>query len=248
MLACSSKTALRGLGEFLPDRVGPEALQTGETHQEIVYDYGQSALGTTNQPFGFAGGLYDPDTGLVRFGARDYDAETGRWTARDPILFGGGQANLYVYVGNDPINSVDPTGLDWYDDVNWTLVGGGVAAVGMGMAGLLSAPATLPAALGVAIGGSLGIGLGVPSVIAGAQGKDLPLAETFKQSAKDFGVSPTVVDAVNSGKAIYDLLTGKPGTALEKAEQVLETVKQTYESAEEMSRGVKEIYDYYQGE
>jgi uncharacterized protein RhaS with RHS repeats len=26
------------------------------------------------QPFGFAGGLYDPDTGLTRFGARDYDA------------------------------------------------------------------------------------------------------------------------------------------------------------------------------
>jgi RHS repeat-associated protein len=48
------------------------------------------------QPFGFAGGLYDRDTGLVRFGARDYDAETGRWTARDPILFAGGQGNLYA--------------------------------------------------------------------------------------------------------------------------------------------------------
>jgi RHS repeat-associated protein len=36
------------------------------------------------QPFGFAGGLYDPDTGLVRFGARDYDAAAGRWTANDP--------------------------------------------------------------------------------------------------------------------------------------------------------------------
>jgi RHS repeat-associated protein len=32
-------------------------------------------------PFGFAGGLYDPDTELVRFGARDYDPQTGRWTA-----------------------------------------------------------------------------------------------------------------------------------------------------------------------
>jgi len=30
------------------------------------------------QPFGFAGGLYDRDTNLVRFGARDYDPETGR--------------------------------------------------------------------------------------------------------------------------------------------------------------------------
>ena len=45
-------------------------------------------------PFGFAGGLQDRDTGLVRFGARDYDPETGRWTAKDPIRFGGGDWNL----------------------------------------------------------------------------------------------------------------------------------------------------------
>ena len=63
------------------------------------------------QPFGFAGGLYDPDTGLVRFGARDYDAEIGRWTNRDPIGFGGGLSNLYEYVNNDPVNLIDVTGL-----------------------------------------------------------------------------------------------------------------------------------------
>jgi RHS repeat-associated protein len=55
--------------------------------------------------------LYDPDTGLVRFGARDYDAQVGRWLAKDPIGFGGGQSNLYGYVANDPVNLVDPSGL-----------------------------------------------------------------------------------------------------------------------------------------
>jgi RHS repeat-associated protein len=61
-------------------------------------------------PFGFAGGLYDKDTGLVRFGYRDYDPETGRWTAKDPILFAGGDTDLYGYCVNDPVNLLDPTG------------------------------------------------------------------------------------------------------------------------------------------
>jgi len=63
------------------------------------------------QPFGFAGGLYDPDTGLVRFGARDYDPEIGRWLTKDPIRFAGGDINLYGYVFNDPVNRFDSTGL-----------------------------------------------------------------------------------------------------------------------------------------
>ena len=46
---------------------------------------------------------------LVHFGARDYDAETGRWTAKDPILFAGGDTNLYGYVLNDPVNRMDPS-------------------------------------------------------------------------------------------------------------------------------------------
>jgi RHS repeat-associated protein len=71
---------------------------------------------------GFAGGHYDPDTGLVRFGARDYDPYTGRWTARDPILFAGGQSNLYAYVGSDPVNFVDPSGL-YVDVYLWDPVG-----------------------------------------------------------------------------------------------------------------------------
>jgi len=63
------------------------------------------------QPFGFAGGIYDQHTKLTRFGARDYDAVTGRWTAKDPIRFSGGDTNLYGYVLNDPVNFIDPEGL-----------------------------------------------------------------------------------------------------------------------------------------
>lgn len=60
---------------------------------------------------GLRGGLYDPDTRLTRFAARDYDAETGRWTARDPILFNGQDSNLFRYSNGDPVNYNDPTGL-----------------------------------------------------------------------------------------------------------------------------------------
>jgi len=66
----------------------------------------------TEVPFGFAGGLHDRDTGLVRFGFRDYDPEVGRWTAKDPIGFNGGDWDLYAYTLSDPINFIDPFGLE----------------------------------------------------------------------------------------------------------------------------------------
>jgi RHS repeat-associated protein len=74
------------------------------------------------QPFGFAGGLYDRDTGLVKFGARDYEPATGRWTNKDPVRFRGG-LNLYVYAGSDPVNWVDPSGTTFltFDTANGVL-------------------------------------------------------------------------------------------------------------------------------
>ncbi len=62
-------------------------------------------------PIGFAGGIASHATGLVRFGFRDFEPGTGRWAAKDPILFDGGQFNLLGYVGNDPVNRTDPFGL-----------------------------------------------------------------------------------------------------------------------------------------
>ena len=87
---------------------------TGTVAQRMDYDeFGRVLLDTNPgfQPFGFAGGIYDQDTGLVRFGARDYDAETGRWTAKDPVGFMGGSSNLWTYARDDPVNLLDPTGL-----------------------------------------------------------------------------------------------------------------------------------------
>ncbi len=75
---------------------------------ESGYDSFGSIINDTNLtlriPFGFGGGLHDRDTNLVRFGARDYDPALGRWTAKDPIDFAGGDLNLYGYVLSDPVN------------------------------------------------------------------------------------------------------------------------------------------------
>ncbi len=90
-------------------------VDTGAVLQRIEYDSFGRVLGGGDsnpgfQPFGFAGGLYDSDTGLVRFGARDYDSEIGRWINKDPIRFGGGDSNLFAYAFGDPLNMVDLDG------------------------------------------------------------------------------------------------------------------------------------------
>ncbi len=87
---------------------------SGALADAITYDGRGRVTSETSPgfiPFGFAGGLADPDTGLVHFGARDYDPTTGRWTGPDPIGFDGGDANLYRYAGGDPVNRTDRTGL-----------------------------------------------------------------------------------------------------------------------------------------
>lgn len=87
---------------------------TGEIAQRLDYDEFGNVLRDTHpgfQPFGFAGGIYDTHTKLTHFGARDYDAGTGRWMTKDPIGLAGGM-NLYCYVGNDPVNRVDSNGLE----------------------------------------------------------------------------------------------------------------------------------------
>ena len=100
------------------DQVGSLRAVTDTSHnivKEIVYDTFGNILSDSNPslkvPFGFAGGLYDADTKLTRFGYRDYDAYTGKWTAKDPIGFSGGDSNLYGYVWEDPVNWTDENGL-----------------------------------------------------------------------------------------------------------------------------------------
>jgi RHS repeat-associated protein len=81
--------------------------------QAAYSSFGETAgAGLDWMPFGFAGGVYDADTRLVRFGARDLDPLVGRWTSKDPIRFDSADVpNMYLYSNADPANRKDSTGL-----------------------------------------------------------------------------------------------------------------------------------------
>ena len=123
------------------DHLGsPRVISTanGALVKTISYDSYGNVIEDSNPsfsiPFGFAGGLQDSDTGLIRFGYRDYDPETGRWTARDPIGFAGGDTNLYGYVLGDPINFIDSNGLagmDWLWGAIYNATGGATVPQGV---------------------------------------------------------------------------------------------------------------------
>jgi RHS repeat-associated protein len=87
---------------------------TGSVAQRIDYDMWWDIVLNTRpgfQPFRHAGGLYYRETGLVRFGARDYDPWTGRWTTKDPIGFAWWEHQpLRAYAFEDPLNGADPEG------------------------------------------------------------------------------------------------------------------------------------------
>jgi RHS repeat-associated protein len=88
---------------------------TGEVVQQMEYDEYGNVINSSGQqivPMGFAGGIYDARTKLVRYGARDYDAIVGRWTSKDPLLFGSRTTNHFAYARNNPINLVDPNGTN----------------------------------------------------------------------------------------------------------------------------------------
>jgi len=104
----------RVIADHLGSPRGIVDIATGASLQYLAYDeFGNMTTDTAPgfQPYGFAGGLYDPDTHLVHFGAREYAPSLGRFLTRDPIGFAGGQSNVYDYAANDPVNFIDPSGL-----------------------------------------------------------------------------------------------------------------------------------------
>jgi RHS repeat-associated protein len=91
-----------------------------DNSQTIVNKYSYDPFGNivnqveaVAQPFKFIGqfGVMTEPNGFYYMRARYYDPEVGRFISEDPIGFEGGDVNLMAYVGNQPVNRIDPSGL-----------------------------------------------------------------------------------------------------------------------------------------
>ncbi len=84
----------------------------GNVQRIHTYDaYGREGAAAHLGRFGYTGQAALPTAGLVYMKARVYDPQTGRFVQPDPIGTEGG-INLYGYTNGDPVNNVDPSGLD----------------------------------------------------------------------------------------------------------------------------------------
>jgi RHS repeat-associated protein len=129
---------------YLTDLVGSVRLvvaPTGTVLDHLNYDSFGNILDESSSlngdRFKFAGRQWDSNLGEYQMRAREYSPGTARFDSEDPSSFGGGDANLYRYVANQPTRFTDPTGLSWNSEINnwiWNNTPGWLQEVSLGFA------------------------------------------------------------------------------------------------------------------
>src|SRR5262249_2785433 len=113
---------------------------------------------------------YQADSSLQYSRARWYDTLTGRWLSMDPKGFAAGSANLYEYVGDNPTDATDPSGLELfvYGAANAKQIMKKLRGVGL---------AVHPLNLGKPAGGGTGLSDGVIGGMVNTFGPDVYLIQ-----------------------------------------------------------------------
>ncbi|NED32461.1 RHS repeat-associated core domain-containing protein, partial [Streptomyces sp. SID8499] len=112
---------------LIPDRQGTDTLAIDYQSQAVTrrqyLPFGK-VRGTAPSSWpgdkGYVGGITDTGTGLEDLGAREYDAQTGRFVSLDPLLESSDPSQIsgYDYSGNDPVTGSDPTGASWFSSLS----------------------------------------------------------------------------------------------------------------------------------
>jgi RHS repeat-associated protein len=113
-----SSTALANSQFLYTDRLGSVMFVAGQDGTPIhVNSYDEYGVpGSSNGGiFQYTGQAWIPEAELYHYKARAYSPTLGRFLQPDPIGYGDGM-NMYAYVGNSPINGIDPTGT-----ICWTI-------------------------------------------------------------------------------------------------------------------------------
>jgi RHS repeat-associated protein len=101
-----------------------------DSSRNVVQRYSYDSFGkptpqtSFRNSYQFTGREWDKETGLHYYRARYYDPVDGRFISIDPIGFAGGDVNLLGYTGGNPLNRIDPTGLDFIYIVDANALGG----------------------------------------------------------------------------------------------------------------------------
>lgn len=214
---------------FHEDAIGNTLLLTGNagavqnTYSYLPYGEIASQSGTTANRFTFNGkyGVQDDFGHQYSMRGREYDASIGRFTSRDPVGFGGADTNLYRFVGNDPVNSIDPIGLFEMNEVSMGLsgeiaVGGGVNG-GIGLA--INTTDWLDSGPYLSGGGSVGVGGGLTAAV----GVSEQVAGWSTQANTSYGFVggaagiDTSTGSINSAQVSFSPLPSKFGATVSES-------------------------------